>query len=379
MTESLLILGASVRAAAQSAGRAGFDVYAADLFGDRDLRSCCQSSVVAQYPGGLAEAAATMPPCPWMYTGGLENHPDLVAEIARARVLYGNSAKVLRAVRNPGNVHQMLTRAGLLVPSLSRSPGGVPKDGSWLRKPYRGCGGAGIHPWSGQGDDENHFFQQRIAGRSVAAVYVALGREVVLLGVTAQLVGCGWSGAPGFAYAGSIGPLPLSAGTRDQFVKIGHVLTGSFGLVGLFGVDAVLADENVWTIEVNPRYTASVEILERSLGCRAVALHARACRGQPFSGSEKTVGNWCGKAIVYAKQDLVIRREFDAEAQIADIPDVGTRISQGRPVLTVLTEAPDESSLMAKLQSRIAEIERFLYSDVPNDSSSPAVPKQPGC
>ena len=81
----------------------------------------------------------------------------------------------------------------------------------------------------------------------------------------------------------------------------------------------------------------------------------------------------------YIGKDLVIRREFEAEAEIADIPDVGTRISQGRPVLTVLTEAPDESSLMAKLQSRIAEIERFLYSDVPNDSSSPAVPKQPGC
>ena len=45
------------------------------------------------------------------------------------------------------------------------------------------------------------------------------------------------------------------------------------GLRGLFGVDFVLRDGIPWPVEVNPRYTASVEVLEFAAGIRALTLH----------------------------------------------------------------------------------------------------------
>ena len=54
-----------------------------------------------------------------------------------------------------------------------------------------------------------------------------------------------------------------------------------FELLGLFGIDFMLDGEDVWTLEVNPRYTASVEVVERFTGLSAISLHAEACTGAP--------------------------------------------------------------------------------------------------
>ena len=64
---------------------AGWATFGGDLFGDLDLRRCGPAVVVEQYPAGLADIARAVPPGPWMYTGGLENHPDLVDRIRAPR------------------------------------------------------------------------------------------------------------------------------------------------------------------------------------------------------------------------------------------------------------------------------------------------------
>src|SRR5215813_1264313 len=96
--EHLLIFGASARAAAFSALRAGLRPWCADLFADTDLRACCPALALdpGSYPQGFVQAARQGPPGPWLYTGGLENRPDLVRRLARQRPLWGNDASVLR-------------------------------------------------------------------------------------------------------------------------------------------------------------------------------------------------------------------------------------------------------------------------------------------
>ena len=56
---------------------------------------------------------------------------------------------------------------------------------------------------------------------------------------------------------------------RAVLDKLGTVLAQAFRLVGLFGVDGVLDAERFWPVEVNPRYTASVEVLEGATGLPA--------------------------------------------------------------------------------------------------------------
>ena len=55
VSERIAIVGASVRAAAASAVRAGFSVAAADLFADEDLREIADATRIRDYPDGLAD------------------------------------------------------------------------------------------------------------------------------------------------------------------------------------------------------------------------------------------------------------------------------------------------------------------------------------
>src|SRR5437016_5423412 len=90
-SSNLLIVGASTRAAAFSALRAGLTPWCADLFVDADLQRRCPVERVApqEYPQCFIAIAANGPPGPWMYTGALENQPAMIETIARRRPLWG--------------------------------------------------------------------------------------------------------------------------------------------------------------------------------------------------------------------------------------------------------------------------------------------------
>src|SRR5262245_61430052 len=136
MSESLLIIGASVRAAAFSALRAGLRPWCADLFGDLDLRRHCPCVVLPSnlYPHGFGALLAEAPPGPWMYTGALENRRQLVRQLASERPLWGNDAKALALARSPGWVQNLLRAAGL--PCLEVRRYQPPCEGGrWLLKP----------------------------------------------------------------------------------------------------------------------------------------------------------------------------------------------------------------------------------------------------
>ncbi len=82
---NLLILGASVRAAAWSAlGSGTVQPCCIDLFADADLQRqiSAQAIPLSAYPYGFLEASRRAPPGPWLYTGALENYPDLIEAIA---------------------------------------------------------------------------------------------------------------------------------------------------------------------------------------------------------------------------------------------------------------------------------------------------------
>ena len=143
--EHLVIVGASVRAAAFSALRAGLRPWCADLFADADLRARCPAVVTgARGYRSLLRVLAQAPPGPWMYTGALENHPRLVAELTANRQLWGIEADVLRVVRR----RTSLGGGSSTVAGLAQSRGVQGSHGNPARRPMpcqTGCvlGGTG--------------------------------------------------------------------------------------------------------------------------------------------------------------------------------------------------------------------------------------------
>ncbi len=386
MKQPLAIVGASTRSAAASAVRAGFQPLAADLFGDVDLQRIATTTRVRPYPEGFLDWMRTVEPPSWIYTGALENYPELVDQMAWIAPLLGNPGDVLARVRSPRELAGALQSAGLLFPETRDSADGLPLDGGWLAKTYNGASGSGVRILSreqgaGSGEEiraEKLCFQRRVDGPPCAAVYVASEGCAQLLGITRQIIGQPWVRAHGFQYAGSIGPWPVAVATRETLERLGNVLSEYFELAGLFGVDFILDGEHVWTVEVNPRYTASVEIVERCTGVRAIAAHVAACGG--FTGdielaedaTARDGSNCHGKATLFATRDVVISQEFAdySIAQslrspwptLADVSGPGTPIENGRPVLTMFASGTSVAEVEQRLRERVVKVESRLYT-----------------
>ena len=101
MAERILILGASARAAAQSAAKAGYSVIAADLFADVDLQSTAESTRrVVEYPHEFESILRSTSYDHWMVTGALENYAELLARWINTFPGYrGCSAESIARVR----------------------------------------------------------------------------------------------------------------------------------------------------------------------------------------------------------------------------------------------------------------------------------------
>jgi len=115
-TMRILVTGLSTRAIAESAAQGGHQVVTLDYFGDRDQRAMVENYALLRdfdlpfSAGSLLQASRTLdfdcrPPlrgrlAAVVYISNLENHPGVVEELARGRVLLGNAPDVLRQVRD---------------------------------------------------------------------------------------------------------------------------------------------------------------------------------------------------------------------------------------------------------------------------------------
>lgn len=389
-SEAIVIVGASARAAAFSAARAGMRPWAADLFGDGDLGRLCPSTRVARYPDDFVTAVGAAPAGPWMYTGGLENFPRIVERIAAERPLYGNRGAVLRGVRDPSKLRRVAAGVGLPFPRTVDSADDLPRDGTWLRKGRRSSGGLRIESWDeslrAAAVTRGYYFQQRIAGAAYGATFVGAGGTARLLGVARQFTGGDHgigdlAGARPFHYAGSIGPVALGPAVGQSLEQFGHTLADKFGLAGLFGVDFILSQGSLWPIEVNPRYPSSVEILERTSGWSAVGLHAAACRNLvlPDANSITAPDRVSGKAILFAVEPLVLDERawavLDEESRrkppmLADLPAGPAAFSAGSPLATLFADGPNLADVEADLGGRIAAFRRELETSALRSATS---------
>lgn len=378
----LVVIGASSRAFAASAAAAGWQVHAADLFGDLDLDAVAAASVRVRdvpggYPAALVDAARTFPPAACCYVGALENHPDVLRAVAGDRLLLGSPPEALAVVRDPWSLRELVRTAGLDCPDSRRNPDGLPTDGSYVRKPLAGAGGRGVVPWDSAADATAVacHWQRRIVGESWSAAYVTSAAGGRLIGASLQLTGRPWCHARPFTYCGSIDvPLAMVPGRlRDRLAALAPALAGC-GLRGLAGVDFMVdAAGTPWVVEVNPRPTASMELLERATGESIAAAHISACGGRPAAASTTpgSAGLRHAKAVVYAPRRLCVdeaavarllglRRLWSQVADqpaIADIPRPEGCIPAGGPICTVFAAAPAAPAAVAELQRRAAAID----------------------
>lgn len=365
---------------AELAAGAGYRVVAVDYFGDSDLRRLCQSvSLLRDLEGrgglpALVAAARRLGAPTVAYTSSFENHPQLVTRLAKGRSLLGNPAAVLERVRRPELLAASLREAGLPFPETIAGEAADQVDASrtWLRKPVLSGGGHAVRVWDGGPLPRGSVLQEMVQGLPCSAAFVAGGGGAVLLGLTEQLIGWSSMGGRGFRWCGSLVPPRLPRGQvvalLHQARAIGDRLAGAFGLRGLFGVDAIWDGERAWTLEVNPRPSASLEAIQRAYGLQVFDAHVRAQAGElPSFDLESAweVAPAAGKAIVFATEDVGVGdTQGWPERGIRDVPHPGERIAVRHPICTLLASEVTPEACLRSLEAQAMRLRTELKSPV---------------
>ncbi|MCC7361542.1 MAG: ATP-grasp domain-containing protein [Anaerolineales bacterium] len=368
------MIGYSARLLAELALAAGQAVVALDYFGDVDLRAMCPSRSLRHDFGGraysapaLAAAAREIPAAAVVYGASFENHPDLVAALAKGRRLLGNTPATLRQTRDPLRLAAALRDGGFAFPAtypIETPP--EPGQRQWLYKPLHSGGGHGVRRWRGGPTGAPGIIQERRPGMVGSAAFVADGRRAAVLGLTEQLVGRRAFGAAGFRYAGNLTPPRLPARARAELARqaqavVAH-LTAAFGLRGVNGLDFVWHAGRLWTLEVNARPSASLELFDAAQPGWVFAAHRAGCRGRlatpPSPASNEPAR---GKAVLFAAEDVVVGDTAGWAARgRRDIPHPGEVIQKGHPICTVLATARTAEACLAALRRQAAAVRREL-------------------
>lgn len=399
----VLVCGISTRAIAESAARAGFRVTALDGYADLDQHPSVRAlSMPRDFAGqptasAMARAARTIASDAVVYLSPFENHPRAVAALATGRALLGNRPAVLRAVRDPHTVAAVLRRNGFAVPRLANIPAApgassfdsnVPNDthdpnvtndanapngpNVLLAKPLRSGGGHRIHPWPGGHVPVGSYLQQYINGTPGSVVFLAAAGNALPVAVTRQLVGDAAFGAGGYRYCGSIvsgapaALFPQGERIADVASRLCEVMAAEFGLAGLNGIDFIARDGVPYPIEVNPRWSSSMELVERMTGRPLFDAHVDACARSVLAARDialpQRVSGAIGKAIVFARRDVVAGETgtWLGDDTVRDVPHPGERIMTGQPICSVFATGDDFQGCYTALVARAERVYREL-------------------
>ncbi len=378
----VLVCGASVRSLAESLLATGRRPLCVDFFGDSDLRRLLEThggiylgtiSGFRELPEMVKLVSAEIP---MLWTGGLENEPDILESIARQRRVCGVSAEFVREVRMPEVLDELVRETALKRPARLpvREAVRQPEPDKWLLKPRKSGGGLGIHRLTPNEplDRFAHIFEwaeQFVSGATVSVLARGDGRgKAQVIGASLLLSGVPELGAEGFQFCGNIGPIPLQ-GARHLIIENAVKKLASrtfFG--GIIGLDLVLNPSGVFLLEVNPRITASHWLYELNSPGRLVEMQLV---GKESGGMGKCgVGTGRGdlgktgvQLVVWNRKlrpaPSLVTARLPAGFRLADLPAPGTPIDASVPLCSIVGTAVTVAQLIAsvaEISSRVPEL-----------------------
>lgn len=369
MSSPVVVIAESGGAIARSARRAGYEPFVIDTLGTSgDPGATCPA---ARFPFGVQDLIGQAPGgVPVLLGSPMENHPDLVETLTRDRPLIGAPVAAIRKVRHPYALSSLPPFKGLklcktrtrasFTRRLARLAFGT-MGKKFLLKPRFESGGRGIDWWSPTARiDDAHYLQQFIKGTPMSAVFHADGWSCRFLGLTEMAVGESGMGASAFAWCRSVGPIKPSKKAKAALEHLGVVLTQRHDLRGAFGVDLVMDWRgNLWPVEVNPRYTESMAVLERATG-RSVLVP-----GGPEDAKRSANTPMQGKAAIFAQRDGVVGALPEG---CQDALPSGARYTVGDRVCCVVAQGPSQRACEAALQERVNTVYAALHAKDPQDT-----------
>jgi uncharacterized protein len=363
----ILIAAISGRALAQSAHRGGYQPLVADFFGDQDTLQVAKDHV--RLPGTLARGieapalfkalktlAARHQPIGIICGSGFEDRPHLLGHIAERWRLFGNGAAVVAKVKDPATLSAICGEAAIPVPEFCLEKPSPAAD--WLAKRKGGAGGGHIKP-AEEATRGGVYYQRNVPGVPISALFLANGASPTVLGFSSQ-----WAlptADKPYRYGGAVQPANLTARIAASLTAAVQRLSAAAALVGLNSADFIVAGEQFWLLEVNPRPGATLDIFEPAQDS-LVSLHMSAC-----TGLLPPAPSYCGRAraaaIVYAEHDIAPFPALSWPHWTADRPQPGIAIKAGEPLCTVYACGADATRARAETEQRRRQVLAWAAQD----------------
>jgi predicted ATP-grasp superfamily ATP-dependent carboligase len=355
---TILVAGFSTRHVVSSAVRAGYRVCAADHFCDSDLRAgtiaCARFDELAELPGIIARICGDYPVDAIITTSGAEELEDLPVP------LLGTSPRIAARFLDKMQTQEFFEEGGWPVPRLS-GPGRFPA----ILKPCRGAGGwrntrvmnrDDIRRWEEEFPGIPYLLQDIAPGIPVSVCCATDGRRARALAVNLQILR--GSGEARYGFSGSQTPYhhPLSRKMR----RMAEEIAAATGCRGIIGIDFLITEERIFPIEVNPRFVATLDTIERSTGLNLVRIHIDACQGI-LPGEIPEPDRVAVRKILFAPRDTRIADDLTPLIpDVADIPVPPAEFLAGEAVISVYGEGHDEQSAYAALDKTIMAVSQYM-------------------
>ncbi|MCU0713620.1 MAG: ATP-grasp domain-containing protein, partial [Pirellula sp.] len=240
----------------------------------------------------------------------------------------------------------------------------------WLWKKQRSAGGLGVKFVDSKeleepsllranGLSESGVLQEHVSGKSIGVSFLSSHHGTVILGVAESLPLQPhiWSD---FIYRGSIAPVSIPQTLVPSINDFASTVVRSTGWCGVWQADFLLCERDLYLLEINPRWTASMELLEYGYDLPLVTWHMSCAQFEKSTwnnlqkrlekAQQESLSKF-RKEIRYAEEDgFVSAEEADewwgqrwiartGEAKglwYADIPQAHVALTRGAPVCSII-------------------------------------------
>ncbi|WP_375408015.1 ATP-grasp domain-containing protein [uncultured Methylobacterium sp.] len=343
-----------------------------DLFGDADTLALAAHhrqargrfgngiggrDVLAQLDE-LAELS-TAPVVGIVLGSGFEAAPDLMADIAARHRLLGAPAETVAQLKDPLGFADLCRRLGVPHPAVTREA--ITDRRAWLLKRDGGSGGSHIRRATAGRAPPGAYFQARVAGCAHALTFLADGRDLAVVGVTAQ-----WSEPSPirpFRYGGAVeqgrsGPPLLAPHIAAAVEKAARAIVAETGLRGLASADILVDGENWWLTEINPRPGATLDVLDRR-AAPLLSAHIAASLGDLVNPGDVPM-DAAAAQIWYATNNYAPVPPLDWPDHVRDRPRAGSSVARGAPLCTLVATGSDAEAARAILRARAERLRACL-------------------
>lgn len=349
----ILICAQSGRFLAQAAHRENYTVWVIDSYADKDtlaiadrylqltdFQQCSEHSVV----NALLQVS-NLSPCTLILGTGIERFYPILASLPSHIHFVGNSLETFEAVCQATRWYALLAKLEIAFPDTQQHA--VP---GYLFKASQSWGGHHIqcHPTN---VNQPGYYQRRIKGISASVLFLADGQKFLRLSVNQQY--CRNLSEGDFTLASINNSMALSLQQLTTVDAILDKLTQSLALKGFNALDFIIATDNtLFVLELNPRPSASMALLDDSLPL--IDLHLLACDQKM---PERSVALTSQKHLLFcfADKEIVIPEHFVWPNYCADLPADKTHINTGEIVCSLLlsnndvdAEIPERAAVLAQ-------------------------------